>query len=380
MVSGEGERRAPEFYDDRLYVNDGKGNFITSEEALPKISANGACVISADFNEDGAMDLFLGTRSLPGSYGLSPDSYLLLNDGKGNFTNAQLPELKELGMVTDAVWLEQEKTLVVVGEWMPVTRLEIGKFGDKRLEIKKLEIINSGGWWNTVHSDDLDGDGDQDLLLGNQGLNCNLKASPEKPVELYVADFDNNFYTDPLLVYYKHDKQYSYYSKDELFDQLTLIKKKFVDYALFSKSTFQEVFDATQLEKALHKEVQTFASAFAENQGNGNFILKPLPIEAQFSPIFAFATSDFTGDGHKDVIAVGNWYDVQPSMGRYDASYGVFLQYDVKNNFIYKENVKSGFTVSGEGRDIKILPNGLILVTRNGLPIQVFQKKDQDIK
>ncbi len=372
VVSGGGESgRPPDWYQDRLYLNDGQGNFIKAESALPQIPVNGSCVVAADFNDDGALDLFVGSRSVPGSYGLLPDSYLLLNDGKGKFTNAQTSELKELGMVTDAVWLAKEKTLVVVGEWMPVTFLNWrdGQF-------IKTEIPKSNGWWNTVHAADLDGDGDEDLLLGNLGLNCNLKASPEQPVELYVGDFDNNFYTDPLLTYYKQNKQYSYYTKDELFEQLTLVKKKFVDYAPFARSTFQEVFDAKLMERAQRRQVLTFASSFAENQGNGNFVLKALPTEAQLSPIFAFATGDFNEDGKPDVLATGNWHDLQPSMGRYDASFGVFLENDNKGGFKSKEPADSGFIVPGQGRDIKILRSHLIIVARNGLPIQLFTKAD----
>lgn len=372
VVSGGGESGRPDsFYQDRLYVNDGKGNFTTYNNTLPPIAANGSCVVAADFNEDGAMDLFVGSRAVLDNYGLSPDSYLLLNDGKGRFARSDNPALKQLGMVTDAVWLAKEKTLVIVGEWMPVTKL---KFETRKFEIKKSEIANSNGWWNTVHAADLDGDGDEDLLLGNTGLNATLKASPAEPVELFVGDFDNNLFSDPILTYFRQGKRYTYYSKDELFAQIISIKKKFVDYAPFARSTFEQVFDASQLEQAQHKSAYTLASSVAENQGNGQFTLQQLPTEAQLSPIFAFATGDFNKDKQPDIIAVGNWYDVQPSMGRYDASYGVYLQGDGKGNFTAVEPTQSGFIISGQGRDVKILQNGQILIARNNLPIQVMQR------
>jgi len=374
VVTGGGESgQLPNFYQDILYLNDGKGNFTKSANALPSISANGSCVVAADFNEDGATDLFTGSRSIPNGYGLSPDSYILLNDGKGKFTKAEIPALKKLGMVTDAVWLSKEKTLVVVGEWMPVTKLKIKKLGNSQITIRKSQIAYSEGWWNTVYAADLDADGDEDLLLGNAGLNATLKATLEQPVELYVNDFDGNSSMDPILTYFKKDKRYTYYSKDELFSQIISIKKKFVDYAPFAKSTFDQVFDAEQLKDADHRFAYTLASSIAKNNGNGEFALKPLPTEAQFSPIFAFATSDFNKDKQLDVMAVSNWYDVQPSMGRYDASYGVYLQGNNKGNLISIEPSQSGFVVNGQGRDIKILKNGLVLVARNNLPMQVFK-------
>lgn len=256
---------------------------------------------------------------------------------------------------------------------MPVTKLKIMKLQNSQFTIHKSQIANSEGWWNTVHAADLDGDGDEDLLLGNAGLNSTLKASPTQPVELYVNDFDGNSSIDPILTYFKKEKRYTYYSKDELFSQIISIKKKFVDYAPFAQSTFDQVFDAEQLKDADHRFAYTFASSIAKNNGNGEFALQSLSIEAQFSPVFAFVTGDFNKDKQLDVLAVGNWYDVQPSMGRYDASYGVYLQGDKNGNFTAIQPTKSGFVILGQGRDIKILKNGTILIARNNLPMQVFE-------
>ncbi|MFN7118543.1 MAG: VCBS repeat-containing protein [Saprospiraceae bacterium] len=375
IVSGGGESgQLPAWYQDRLYVNDGKGNFTKNVNALPEFIKNGSCVVAADFNNDNAVDLFVGSRSLPGAYGVFPDSYLLLNDKKGKFYLVESPALKQLGMVTDAAWLAKERSLIVVGEWMPVTNLTFEIKNSKLVVNQKSEIVHSNGWWNTVHAADLDEDGDEDLLLGNAGLNSTLKASLQEPVELYVGDFDKNQYSDPILTYFKQNKRYTYYSKDELFAQLISIKKKFLDYAPFAQSTFEQVFDAAQLKQAQHQKAYTLASLIAENQGNGQFTLKQLPIEAQFSPIFAFATGDFNQDHHLDILAVGNWYDVQPSMGRYDASYGILLQGNGKGNFTSVEPQRSGFVVTGQGRDIKILPDGRILVARNNAAMQVFSE------
>ncbi len=377
VVSGGGEYgRMPTFYYDRLYLNDGQGRFTAAaEDALPKLPANGSCVVAADFNGDGALDLFVGTRSISGAYGVPPDSYILLNDRRGHFTKSEHPALRRLGMVTAAAWLPEENTLVVVGEWMPVTLLHFTKMKATTLHIEPATIENSEGWWNTVHAADLDGDDRQDLLLGNLGLNSNLRATWAEPVELFVADFDQNGYTDPLLSYYRQGKPYSYYAKDELFEQITLIKKRFVDYAPFARSTFQEVFSTKQLRQAGYRKAVTFASAFAKNLGNGSFALQPLPAEAQWSPIFAFATDDFNNDGHLDVLAVGNWHDLQPTRGRHDACFGVFLQNDGAAGFTAVSPMRSGFWVEGQGRDVRVLPGGRVLVARNDLPVQIFTWK-----
>ncbi len=368
VVSGGGVAGLlPEQYYDRLYFNDGKGVFQKKQQHIPEIPANGACVVAADFNQDGAPDLFVGSRSVPGSYGLSPSSFIFINNGKGVFSKLDDPILNNFGMVTSAIWLEKAQMLAVVGEWMPLTFL---KWNDGKLV--KSEVAQSNGWWNTLHPADLDGDGDQDLLLGNLGLNTNLKATEKEPLELFIGDFDNNLFTDPILAYYKQGKQYSYFSKDELFSQLVTIRKKFLDYQSFSKSTFQSVFEASQLQKSIHKKAYTLASCWAENRSGGQFVLHTLPLEAQLAPIFAFATTDIDQNGMQDIFAVGNWYDVQPSMGRYDASLGLLLLNQGEGRFHSIEPGESGFVATGEGRDLQILQDGVLLFARNNLPIQVF--------
>lgn len=377
VVSGGGEAIGEaDVLLDRLYLNDGQGNFTLSEGALPPVYANGSCVLPLDFNGDGALDVFVGARSIPGSYGLSPASVLLQNDGKGRFTDrtaAIAPSLSKAGMVTDATLanIAGKPWLVIVGEWMPVTAFNITEGW------KKVETPNSGGWWNTVLAHDFDGDGNAELLLGNLGLNSDLRATAEEPVSLYVHDFDRNFFTDPVLAYYKQNQPHSYVSLDDLSGQMPILRKKFTQYTTFARSTFDQVFDKNELARALRLDAFTFASAYAKNQGDGTFNLQALPASAQVAPIFAFAVLDADGDGKTEVLATGNFYNAHPSFGRYDASWGHFLKQKTNGGFEAISLQKSGFVSGGEGRGLEMIKdaNGrpLVITARNNLPVQVFR-------
>lgn len=352
VVSGGGEAEPAFALQDRLYMNRGKGRFERKFDALPPLEANGSCVTPLDFDQDGAMDLFVGVRSVPGSYGLPPRSYLLRNDGRGNFTDVTgqvAPQLASLGMVTGAALLarEGERLLAVAGEWMPVTFFDVNQ-----PVWAQRTVPGSNGWWNTLSVADLDGDGDDDLLLGNNGLNSSLRASRQEPLELYVKDFDQNGSTDPLLTYYRQGRRYTYFSKDELAEQLVQVKKRYLDYRPFAESTFEEAFPPEMLEGAVHLQAFTLASCWAENQGAGSFELHELPVQAQFAPLFGLTAGDFNSDGRQDILGVGNWYGVRPSLGRYDASYGLCLGGGEGGAFMAVEPAESGFAVFGEGRAI----------------------------
>jgi hypothetical protein len=375
VVSGGGEPFQGYTFADRLYINDGKGHFKKSK-AHPHLAFNGSCAVTGDFNQDGVTDIFVGARSIPGSFGKSPKSRILLGSTKGELYDATTQIFAKninLGMVTDAVWLKETKELVVVGEWMPVTILDF-----KNLPLKENKIKNTSGWWNTIHAADIDNDGDQDLLLGNMGTNTNLKASLQYPVNLYLKDFDNNGSLDPILSYYKDGEEYPYYGLDDLAKQLVSVKKKYRSYKNYANSTFSEVFPVEELQGAIKLQAVTFESAYFENQENEGFVMKAFPTKLQLAPLYSFATIDIDNNCELEILAAGNFYSNQINIGKSDASYGHFLKKETPNDsWEIIEPRNSGFVINGEVRDIKVLnlssDEKLILVSRNDNSLKLFR-------
>lgn len=365
---------------DYLLRNDGKNQFEVIPGALPVMREHTACVRYADFDGDGDFDLFVGARSVGGAYGLAPHSSLLKNDGQGHFTDATalLPDNGVLGMVTDAQWLDTDGDrwldLVVVGEWMAITVLRNMGNG-----FQKTEIPASAGLWNCVRTADVDGDGDPDLLAGNLGLNSILRASPAEPLGLWVKDFDNNGSFDPILTLYRQGRNCVFADKDLLVSQLAMFRKRYVDYRKFSESSFEEVFSDDLRTQAIHREVQTLASCWVENCGQNQWVLHPLPMIAQCSPVFAILPGDFNGDEQPDLLLSGNFYEVQPSIGRFDASFGTLLLNAGNGNWQPVEPTESGFWLDGPVRDLQFLNRiGLrssVIVTRSGGGVQVITGK-----
>jgi hypothetical protein len=381
VVSGGGEPFQDFTMADRLYINDGKGNF-TKSNTHPQLGFNGSCVVTGDFNGDGFPDLFVGARSIPGSYGRYSRSSILLGDGKGHLFDVTARIFGthiNLGMVTGATWLPESRELAVVGEWMPLTILDF-----KNIPLVEKKIENTEGWWNTIHAADLDNDGDLDLLLGNFGLNSNLKTSIKHPVSLYIKDFDNNQSIDPILSYYKQGIEYPFYGLDELSKQLIAVKKVYTTYKSYAQSNFSEVFPIEELIGAGRLQAFTFASTSFENKNDGIFEEKALPVDLQMAPLYSFATGDFNNNGSVDVLAGGNFYPNQINIGRLDASYGHFLSGNGDLSFKKIESINSGFSLQGEVRDIKILngPEGekIILISRNNENIQIFGTKNNGLK
>jgi hypothetical protein len=308
---------------DRLYINDGKGHF-TLSAGLPALYENKGVVRAADFDRDGDLDIFVGGRADAGIYGKPPTSYLLQNDGKGNFTvvtGSLAPGLEHLGMITDAAWVDVDKDgwpdLVVAGEWMPpvLFRNHGGHFVRETLTGDDVDL---SGWWCSMLATDLNGDGYPDLLLGNYGLNSKLTASADYPLKMYVGDMMNNQRMAQILAVQKGGKYYPFLDKENLEKQLPFLKKKYLSYGKMAGLTVGDIF-GKKLDSSALFEAYTLASVALINDGKGHFKRMELPYSMQWSPIFAFAQADLNGDGKPDLLTGGDFFGTEPFEGRYDA-------------------------------------------------------------
>ena len=328
VVSGGNEfSKGSQMLQDRLYLNDGLGNFIKSKGRLPKMRTSGKCVVAGDYDNDGDIDLFVGGRLIPLKYPFSPRSYILQNNG-GVFTDVTkeiAPDMTHPGMVTSALWTDfdgdGQLDLIIVGEWMPISfyKNEGGKFINKTEE---YGFGNSRGWWNKIVSADFDKDGDQDYVIGNLGLNYKYKASEREPFSIYCYDFDESGNLDIVLGYYNSGVCYPLRGRECSSGQMPFIKEKFKNYDKFGSATLEDVY-GSNLDEALHYEATNFSSSYMENKGNGEFVLHSLPVEAQFSYIFGMLAEDFDDDGNQDVLLAGNFYVPEVETGRADASIGL---------------------------------------------------------
>jgi enediyne biosynthesis protein E4 len=367
---------------DRLYLNDGKGKFTKAADVLPIMNVNKSCVAPADFDQDGDIDLFVGGRVVGYQYGITPQSFLLVNDGKGHFTdrtNQLAPNLKNIGLVTDAIWtdLDNDKDLdlAVVGDWLGI---EIFENNNKSLSRSGSQLLSDKkGFWQTIEAADFDNDGDDDLLVGNLGLNTKFVKGDNSELKMYVKDIDGNGTLDQLIGYKRDNEFYPLLTKDELGKQMpSIINKRFTKYKDFAGQPLDKVITTAERKGAIERNVNTFASVYVENKGKMNFEVRALPLEVQFSKVFAFSVGDFDKDGHLDALVAGNLYGVSTYQGRYDASLGWFLKGDGKGHFKAQWPGQSGFMVDGEARSIKklnIRKKPAVMVTLNNKKVRFFE-------
>jgi hypothetical protein len=368
---------------DRLYLNDGKGNFTKSNQ--PGFAANigsSSVVQVIDLNDDGAPDLFIGGRLVPFVYGAPASSSIWINDGKGNFsdqTAALAPSLKEIGMITDGKVVDYDgdgrQDLVLVGEW--IAPIFLKNIGGKLEKTEMPEQANLKGWYRTIEIGDFDGNGLPDLVLGNHGLNTRFKASLVNPVKMYLNDFDQNGSIEHIFTRQEGNVQIPYTLKHELERQIPTIKKKYIRYSDYNDQSLEEIFPADVIAKSIIQEVNQFQSGVLLNQGNGKFDWKPLPTMAQKSWIFAIQILDLNGDGIQDLMLGGNLAQSKPETGKYDASFGEIMLGKGDGTFTFWPNAQHGLRLDGDVRAFTLLDQGKILVVKNSAAAEIWKYSDK---
>jgi hypothetical protein len=359
---------------DRLYFNDGRGNFTRSEQTFiaKKVYKSTACVAPADYDGDGDIDLFVGERLKPLAFGRPCDGYLLENDGRGIFAEKSPKALQQLGLITDACWTDMDADgdpdLVVVGEYMPVCVFE-NKQGN--FQAKDAGLAGSNGWWNTVSAADLDGDGQEELLLGNHGLNSRFRANEKEPICLYVNDFDKNGSLDQVLCMYQDGQSLPMNLRHDMVMHMPKLKKKYLKFEEYAGKRISDIFSPEEMQGADTLVASELRSCVAWNEG-GSFELRPVPRSAQLAPVYAMLPSDVNGDGYMDLIIGGNLREAKPETGIYDASWGTVLLNARAKKWSTMPNRASGLFLNGAVRSIQKLDNNRLIVARNNDSVVVL--------
>lgn len=379
VVSGGNEKEdGSPFYQDRLYLN-GKKAF--TKAILPRMHSSGSCVRPYDYDGDGDLDLFVGGRVKAQKYPLAGNSYILENKGDGVYedvTSSIASELSNIGMVTDALWSDFNNDgaidLVLTGEWMSPTFFENndGKFKNTT---QSSGLSNEKGWWFSMEQGDFDGDGDQDYMAGNLGLNYKYKAAEDKPFKIHAGDLDGNGKHDIVLGYFNQGELYPVRGLQCSSQQMPILKDKFESYEAFGTATLTDVYGEKNLKNSMLLEVTNFASSYIENLGNGKFRLAPLPAEAQLSSINDILIEDFDGDGFKDAIVAGNLYASEVETTRNDAGTGVFLKGNGNGNFKALRYRETGLLLRDDIKKMKMLQGKnerILIVGNNNSSLQSF--------
>jgi len=362
----------------RFYENDGKGNFELNVPKTPPIAGNFSCIRPHDFDKDGDVDLFIGARNVPGNYGLIPGSFLLGNRGDGTWDNLTTEDYGRLGMVTDAVWSDtdgdNDQDLVVVGDWMPVTVFENREGNMER----KMPVKGTEGWWTSIKASDLDNDGDDDFVIGNWGLNTKFKTSPERPLKMYVRDFDKNGKKEPIILWTPPEDSilYPFASKQDIEKQLPVFRSKEWEHKRYSNATYEELFSGAGNDRALVYKAPVLSSVILWNHEKG-YELEQLPDVAQATYISDLIIDDFDADGIKDIVLFGGQSGLKPDVGALSAKYGIFLRGDGEKGFHPVIQAGSGLAVSGTVKDAVILKDSkgvkFMLLGRNNAEVMVFK-------
>ncbi len=382
-------------YQDKLYINDGKGNFTEDTAALPKNFTSKFCVRAIDYDKDGDLDLFVSGRVDPANYPKAVSSFIFRNDTKNghvkftDVTDSVAPALKNIGLVCDAIFTDFDNDgwddLILAGEWMPVTFLKNDK-GIFKNVTASTGISNKTGWWNTIAAGDFDNDGDIDYIVGNLGRNSFYQASDQYPVGIVAKDFDKNGTYDAFPWTYlpasqtdTQKERFPAQSRDDVMKQMVGLRKRYEDYKSFANATMDSIFPEKDLAGAQQLQANFLSSAYLRNDGNGKFTLMPLPMQAQFSMLNGLSVNDYDDDGNLDVIMNGNDFGTETTLGRYDALNGLMLHGDGKGNFTPLSIMQSGIYVPGNGKAMVSLKSSkgkcLLTASQNKGPLKVFELK-----
>ena len=380
-----------ENYRDRLYINDGRGNFRLDTLAMPRSVISKSCVKACDYDKDGDLDLFIGGRVMPGQYPIPVNSFILRNDskmGKVIFTDVTkeiAPALSGVGLTCDMLWTDFDNDgwtdIIIAGEWMPVSFFKNNK--------GKFESINSStglqkttGWWNSLVAGDFDNDGDIDYIAGNVGLNSYYKTSPVFPAAIYAFDYNNDGGYDAIPTLFLPDvngnpKEFPAFGRDDMVKQMIAFKGRFTNYKQYATASVAEVLTKEEISQSLKLQANNFSSCYIKNNGGGHFEMQPLPVEAQLSSIFGMIADDVNGDSNLDIIINGNDYGTEIATGRYDAFSGLILKGDGKGNFTAVQPEQSGVYIPGDGKSLAYIKsannNLLLLAGQNQGPLLIFK-------
>jgi len=386
VVSG-GTEYPPEYghlMQDRIYVNDGKGNFSRCIDCLPEEHNSGSCVAAGDVDRDGDVDLFVPSRVVPGKYPLAPHHLLLQNTSKAGairFDQVTTSSgLDTAGMISSAVWIDYDadgwSDLMTAGEFTPV-RLFKNEKGKLREVTVSAGLNATNGLWCKLAVADFDADGDLDIVAGNAGSNLPFQVSKDRPLTLIYGDFNNDGKVDPLLFSYTQGISYPYPSRDELLEQLPALKRKFVTYDQYSKARIQDILTTEQLAMSHTLKAYELNSCYLENLGNGTFSVTKLPMEAQFSMAFGLLPGDFDGDNKVDILLSGNFYPYRVQLGQSDACNGLFLKGDGHGHFKPYGHAQTGFYTPGDVRSLVAVAsrkgNRFVIVGKNNDSIELLK-------